>query len=1129
MGDGSRFTGGRFEPDMEALRDAALDAEAYGKVLFYALVDGPIRRAYDQALGQAGDGMLRVQLWIDQGTAPLHALIWERMHYVSQGTTEPLTTSAQTPFSRYIDLEQAHVAPVDERPLRIVVALANPAGLEAYDLQAIDVTEEIATLVATLGNASRAKRLDVLLLTGRTPLSEEAQSHLDGVEWQIVEGNTTLDNILRTLDTDGGAHALHIVAHGRFKKSDEVTSLFLENEEGGVEITSDDDIAGRLQNLASRPHLVFLASCESAKRDPVNPNPFVGLGPKLVQAGIPAVVAMQDLVPVSTARELTGDFYRHLLDHGEVDRALNQARLLLYDEDSPAWAIPVLFTHLPDGKLLVADPVRTALSAILSDPDFDPLPEGQEYIPMDVVHLSGDLEAVDLDRLYRERTPGQKIVRAFDTVLSKKEDTFVALIGDAGMGKSLQLYRLGYITAENSLRAEAARTVVPVYLDLQTLRDEPVIGLEDIEELIVNTLEDFWPEEGTLRPDDLISTDDGPILRLLIDGSDALPDHLRHRIWTALGRFASRRRHHQYILACRSTHFAPEQLDFTDALVMQPLSSRAIVRYLKEISQAPGARRLYGVIERAGLHDLAAYPWLLVRMLQQTKRGALPRSHVDVLSHYVEEAMLGIGTDPSMRVRAHRTLNALAWRMQSTYRNQLHTDEVFEIMTEVRGHRSYSLEHLLVKLLADDVLIPVGVESLAFARNAVRAYCCARYIAEQELCMSLVDDVLATLGRRSRYRWWENTLVLLAGLKNAPPSLLSKLLQDVVLSEGEEVFLAARMLREHGEDENIDYLRNYVVGALLTRLNAQREPHAQLRAQAADALGYLGGENAVRQLIAIAIEKVRGSPEDPTFEYSTVRLAAMLALRRIVIKPYDEIAQHNEALAEIFRCWKKGNVATLETLLHRDISEEDDGIQALAAFVLGDLGTREAVNVLIEAFLAPEQDKSLYRNVSTALTLVDPAEVIQRVVLPLIDEAEGDPANVGVRLANLIYLIGRLRAPTKEAQDFLKRCLIECAPIKLKGLVIQSLGWLHAEKYKEDLESIALGDFEALRLVGPLPDNNRRYLQRKALEALVYLGDTSTLKQLRQRAFTWDPDLELAFYRTSEEILARGKEAARHA
>jgi hypothetical protein len=83
-------------------------------------------------------------------------------------------------------------------------------------------------------------------------------------------------------------------------------------------------------------------------------------------------------------------------------------------------------------------------------------------------------------------------------------------------------------------------------------------------------------------------------------------------------------------------------------------------------------------------------------------------------------------------------------------------------------------------------------------------------------------------------------------------------------------------------------------------------------------------------------------------------------------------------------------------------------------------------------------------------------------------------------------------------------------------------------EHKQALESIALGDFEALRLVGPLSDSTRRYLQRKALESLVYVGDTTSLEKLKQRAFTWDPELEMAFYRTSEEILARNKEQIRN-
>jgi hypothetical protein len=391
----------------------------------------------------------------------------------------------------------------------------------------------------------------------------------------------------------------------------------------------------------------------------------------------------------------------------------------------------------------------------------------------------------------------------------------------------------------------------------------------------------------------------------------------------------------------------------------------------------------------------------------------------------------------------------------------------------------------------------------------------------------LLDDILATLGRRSRYRWWEEPLTLLAGLDEASPALLPSLLQDVVLGQGEEVFLAVRMLRERGAVVD-GGLQNYVVGALLTRLDAQREPRVALRAQAAEALGHLGGENAVRRLTAVAAERVRGAGKTATFEYSTVRLAAMLALRRILLPPYEAVARHSAALAKILRRWHDGDVDALASLLVGDAQEEiEPGIQALVAFALGDLGTRDAVDVLIETFLAPDREVSSYRSVSTALTLVDPGEVTRRVVLPLLEEAGGNPARIGTRLANLIYLIGRIRVPSGVARDFLKRCLIECAPIHMKGLTIQSLGWMHAVAYKEDFESIALGSFESLRLVGPLSDATRRYLQRKALEALVYIGDTSTLERLQQRAFTWDPELELAFYRTSEELLIRAREVAR--
>jgi hypothetical protein len=61
---------------------------------------------------------------------------------------------------------------------------------------------------------------------------------------------------------------------------------------------------------------------------------------------------MQDLAPMATARQLTADFYAHLLDHGVVDLALNRARNLLWREAQAGWWVPVLFLRLRNGRLL---------------------------------------------------------------------------------------------------------------------------------------------------------------------------------------------------------------------------------------------------------------------------------------------------------------------------------------------------------------------------------------------------------------------------------------------------------------------------------------------------------------------------------------------------------------------------------------------------------------------------------------------------------------------------------------------------------------------------------------------------------------------------------------------------------
>jgi hypothetical protein len=79
---------------------------------------------------------------------------------------------------------------------------------------------------------------------------------------------------------------------------------------------------------------------------------FRGFAPALFREGrIPAVLAMQDLVAVATAREFSRIFYAQLLTHGQVDLACNQARASIITANIGGSAIPVLFSRLQDNQL----------------------------------------------------------------------------------------------------------------------------------------------------------------------------------------------------------------------------------------------------------------------------------------------------------------------------------------------------------------------------------------------------------------------------------------------------------------------------------------------------------------------------------------------------------------------------------------------------------------------------------------------------------------------------------------------------------------------------------------------------------------------------------------------------------
>ena len=70
----------------------------------------------------------------------------------------------------------------------------------------------------------------------------------------------------------------------------------------------------------------------------------------------------------------------------------------------------------------------------------------------------------------------------------------------------------------------------------------------------------------------------------------------------------------------------------------------------------------------------------------------------------------------------------------------------------------------------------------------------------------------------------------------------------------------------------------------------------------------------------------------------------------------------------------------------------------------------------------------------------------------------------------------------------------------------------------DDAEELALKRGFAL---GKTTAEDRRFLRRKAIEALAHIGDARTLTLLREGRVEWDAELRRAFYWTSEEIYWR--------
>lgn len=312
--------------DPAALLGLTLDPEAYGQSLTGQLFQADnVKALYGRARAavEAADLLLRLRLRIGASAPELHALRWELLRDPQDGT--PLATSEKTIFSRFVrsrDWRPVRLRPKDE--LTALVAVAAPSDIEEYGMSPVDRDGEIA----------------------------RARENLREIAVTVIEAPMTLERLVAGLRQ--GVDVLYLVCHGALGRRTREPALYLEDDAGRVAVVKGADLALRVAELPRPPRLAVLASCESAGTEAgadAAGQAFApsSLAPRLADAGVPAVLAMQGRISMETVAEAMPVFFSELLRDGRIDRALAVARGVVRGRDD-SW-MPALYLRLRSGRL----------------------------------------------------------------------------------------------------------------------------------------------------------------------------------------------------------------------------------------------------------------------------------------------------------------------------------------------------------------------------------------------------------------------------------------------------------------------------------------------------------------------------------------------------------------------------------------------------------------------------------------------------------------------------------------------------------------------------------------------------------------------------------------------------------
>jgi hypothetical protein len=305
------------EGDWKNIASGAVGKEelaAAGQALYSSLFDADIKSALTVAWNQARteSRTITLQLRFDEDATELAAYPWELLH----DGRRHLLISGELDLARYIAYPEASV-PLEPAPppLRVLYVGCSPRDMEVLDL---------AAPVAPL------KEMSTLAVEELAP-----PPTYDALMKRLAPHNQPFD-------------VLYFHGHGSVLKGE--GGLVFQKEDGSPDIVWARDLAVALGG--SRVKLAVLVACRSAGMG--EETVFSATGPALIQAGVPAVAAMQYRIPPDAGANFAAAFFEALAKGQPLTEAMIYARKMLYRGQD--WYIPTLYLRSADDAGLLLQP-----------------------------------------------------------------------------------------------------------------------------------------------------------------------------------------------------------------------------------------------------------------------------------------------------------------------------------------------------------------------------------------------------------------------------------------------------------------------------------------------------------------------------------------------------------------------------------------------------------------------------------------------------------------------------------------------------------------------------------------------------------------------------------------------------